>query len=136
MQLTGCKTECNRLVTDREQPQDPECRHESSLWENIGPILLASGAGGASDDETKVRNLVSQLWFSSRGSEPPAYCGGVGGARQATSLGLSAVSGAPDDDEVKQLVGMGFSADAAREALDECGGQLDTALELLLSGMD
>lgn len=53
-------------------------------------------------------------------------------------MGLNgrAASGALDDDGVKQLVGMGFSADAARGALDECGGRLDTALELLLSGMD
>lgn len=64
----------------------------------------ASGAGGASGS------------------------GGGGGDRGGRAAALEAAAAA----DVAQLVAMGFSAKQARDALEECGGDVEGAIEWLV----
>lgn len=54
--------------------------------------------------------------------------GGSSDARGARAAALEAAAAA----DVAQLVAMGFSAKQARDALDECGGDVEGAIEWLV----
>lgn len=67
--------------------------------------------------------------FGSAAAEAgPSSRGGGSGAQGARQAALEAAAAA----DVAQLVAMGFSAKQARDALDECSGDMEGAIEWLV----
>jgi hypothetical protein len=95
-----------------------------------------------------VRSLVSSLWRLATRSKPTladtamvkspsssqSKQRSAGKASAAEARG-SGAQGPHDAEHVALLKGMGFSEVDAKDALDKCGGNMETALEYLLAGV-